>query len=190
MHNVQIGVYYSWIFLLVLFLVFELRSILYFTVVNSVLDMAKYLVGIIAKYAFDANLFQLGSSIFNRAGSQGPKIRWGVCGGKKFNILTEFKQMQISFSIFSSFQIYMRDAEYCEKNEKSNFRFFCFFIFRVIVIFEFNIWSIFDEFPRSLEKKIGFFFPFFIRFWTFLNYLDQKYDNGSFWGKGGVSACR
>ena len=43
----------------VIFLIFELWSILYFTVVNGVLDLAKDLVGFIAKYAVDSNLFWL-----------------------------------------------------------------------------------------------------------------------------------
>ena len=57
-------------FFFVRFLDFELWWILYLTVVNSVLDFAKNLVGFIAKYAVDANLFRLGSLILKDAGSR------------------------------------------------------------------------------------------------------------------------
>ena len=49
-------------FFFVRFLVFELLSILYFTVVISLLDWVKNLVGFIAKYVVDANLFRLEST--------------------------------------------------------------------------------------------------------------------------------
>ena len=42
-----------------------------FTVVKSVLDLAKNLVGFVAKYAVDANLFRLGSSIEKHAAFRG-----------------------------------------------------------------------------------------------------------------------
>ena len=49
--------------------------------VNSVLDLAKNLIGFIAKYAVGANLFRLGSSILKDAGSRGADPM-GVVGAK------------------------------------------------------------------------------------------------------------
>ena len=57
-------------FFFVQFLVFELWSILYFTVVNSV-GLTKNLAGFIAKYAVAANPVPTRSSILKYAGSSG-----------------------------------------------------------------------------------------------------------------------
>ena len=59
------------------FLVFELCSILYFAVVNSSKRLS---VAGFAKYAVDANLFQLGSSIQKYAGSRGAAPAGGARG--------------------------------------------------------------------------------------------------------------
>ena len=68
------------------FLVFDLWLIFCFTVVNNVLDSAKNLVRLIAKYAFDAKLFRLGSSILKHAGSRGAAPVGGVGGEAQFQI--------------------------------------------------------------------------------------------------------
>ena len=66
MHNVLIGVFLCMIFF-VRSLVFDLWSILYFIVVNSVMVWCR----VFCDYAVDANLFRLLSSILKHEGSRG-----------------------------------------------------------------------------------------------------------------------
>ena len=76
MHNVLIGVFLCMIFF-VRSLVFDLWSILYFIVVNSVMVWCR----VFCDYAVDANLFRLLSSILKHEGSRGAAPVGGV-GGK------------------------------------------------------------------------------------------------------------
>ena len=78
MRNVLIGGFIFMSFL-VRFLLFELWSISYFSLVNNVLDLAKNQVWFIAKYTVDGNLFRPGFSILKQLGSRGvtPVGRYG-----------------------------------------------------------------------------------------------------------------
>ena len=69
-----------------------------------------------------------------------------------------FKMYEHLNFFFKSFQIYMRDPESAKSKEKSNFRFFRFFIFWDMVLFV-RFTPIFDEFFTINRKiKIGEFF--------------------------------
>ena len=66
---------------------------------------------------------------------------------------------------------YMKDPESAEMNEKSNFRFFNYYFFLVIVVFVLRMTQIRDEFsPTTRKIKIGFFFSLFILFSTFRSF--------------------
>ena len=75
-----------------------------------------------------------------------------------------------------SCQIFMKDAECAETNEKINFP---IFIFRVMVIFVLKIWLIFDEFSLITRKiRNGKnVISFFILFSTFLIFHTNLADS-------------
>ena len=58
-----------------------------------------------------------------------------------------------------SVQIYMKDAERSETNEKINFEIFPILFFELTVIFVFKIWSFYDEFLRSFQNYSQLFGP-------------------------------
>ena len=139
------------------FLVFELWSILYISVENSVLDLAKRPGRFIAKYAVDANLFRLGSSILKHAGSKGAAPVTGVVGGahykkiKFLQVLTECIANQMkkkSIFLFRKCSNLHERFGMLWNERKIKFPIFPILIFRVMVISVFKIWSIFDEFSR------------------------------------------
>ena len=110
----------------------------------TVLDLAKNLVGFIAKYAVDVNLFRLGSSTLKHGGL-GAQPRWGVWVAQPptkfflFNILLRNAKQNRWIFFFKSAQIYMRDAECSETNEKSYFSNFYFPSYRHFCIQE--VWE-------------------------------------------------
>ena len=75
MHNANDRSYCIPEFFFVRFLVFELWSFLYLTVVNSELGLEKF-----CKYDSDANQFRLGSSILKHARSRFPALVVGTGG--------------------------------------------------------------------------------------------------------------
>ena len=74
MHNVLIGVSVSLGIFLSDFVFYKLLT---------ALDLAKNLVGFIAKYAVDANLFRLGGPQFESMWGLRRRPRWGVWKSKK-----------------------------------------------------------------------------------------------------------
>ena len=82
-----------------------------------------------AKYAVDANLFRLGSSILRHAGPRGA-APVGDMGSeaphKNKNKLANWIKFWDKIFFFKSGQIYMMDAECVESNEKLIFRFLVF----------------------------------------------------------------
>ena len=73
------------------------------------------------KYAVDANLFQLGSSILKYAGSRGtaPRGVWGANHPIKF--CNQLDKILGQFFFSKRGQIYMKDAESAESTENSIF---------------------------------------------------------------------
>ena len=82
----------------------------------------------------------------------------------------------------------MRDAECSEANEISNIRSFRFLLFE-LWLFVYTKYGQFSMYFHDITgKKLYFFSPFFIRFRTFLKYLDKKIKTALIEGRVGV--CR
>ena len=73
----------------------------------TVLDLAKNLIGFITKYAVDATLFRLGSSVLKHAGPRGADQKKILLSPDKCK--SDEKNIYIFF--FKNFQIYMKDTE-------------------------------------------------------------------------------
>ena len=96
-------------------------------------------------------------------------------------------EKKITIFFFKSVQIYTKDTECSETNEKSNFRFFWFYFLSYSSFFIQNLVNFHD----NLRKKIGHFFLLVFHLFRNVSQLfGPKNQNGSCWRGGGGGVCR